>query len=313
MLWRQAREKSLVHAYLLAGPKGVGKATLARALAASLFCASPDRPCGNCESCLRVFTGNEPDIIELFSEDGKAISIDRVREAIALISQHSFGTGSRVVLIEPVEKLTPAAQNCLLKSLEDPPSDVVFFLLSHEQTALLGTIASRCAIVRLSPWPDETVRSALLAAGYPQASVEAVLPRAGGVIGLAASMIGDETAQSELYAWVDQALAARKEADIVSLSTSLKDNRDGAEKLLTALEQALHQALLSRTGLLDSQILLSPQVRAFSENCSTEGLTDLIGAVFDTRKKRQSQVNWQAGIDRLLMKIVEAKTRWQQS
>ena len=81
------------------------------------------------------------------------------------------------MLIEPMEKLTTPAQNCLLKSLEEPPADVVFFLLSHEPSALLGTIASRCSLVKLAPWPDDVLRQTLLTLGYDAKLAEAVLPR----------------------------------------------------------------------------------------------------------------------------------------
>ncbi len=311
MLWEQAHTGRMVHAYLLAGPKGVGKATFARVLAASLFCKRFPKPCGLCDDCRRVLSGNDPDVIEVLGEEGKVISIDRIRETVVTISQHSFGTGPRVVLIEPAEKLTPPAQNCLLKSLEDPPADVIFLLLSHEPSALLGTIASRCLNVKLSPWPDETLRTTLLALGYSPEHIDAVLPRAGGVVGAAISMLSDEGSQGELLTLVGQALNVATDRDVVALSTAMRDDRGGAEKALTALEQALHQALLLQTELLPASAALDPRVRAWGERSDTDTLSSLIQAVFETRKRRQSQVNWQAGIDRLLMKILEAKTRWQ--
>lgn len=163
----QMTSRKTVHAYLFAGPKGVGKATFARYLAASLFCESEHKPCGECDACKRVFSGNEPDVMEILSPDGKTIPIDRIREVISAISQHSMGNGARVVILEPIEKLTPAAQNTLLKSLEEPSANVIFFLITHEPSAVLGTIASRCSLVKLPPWPDDSLRKALLALEFP--------------------------------------------------------------------------------------------------------------------------------------------------
>lgn len=313
LLWEQARTKHTVHAYLLAGPQGVGKATFARLVAASFFCDGLPKPCGNCDGCGRVLMGNEPDVIEIMSKDDKAISIDRIRQAIAQISQHSMGDTPRFVIIEPVEKMTAAAQNCLLKSLEEPQANVIFFLISHEPSALLGTVASRCAMMKLPPWPDEVVQETLLAMGYDLARVTGVMPRAGGVIGQALALLADESGESELKALIDQALAANGDADVVTLSTRLKDDRAISERALTALEQALHTALLVQTGVLDAQAIHNPQVLAFAQKATHEQLSALLQAVFDTRKWRQSQVNWQASIDRLLMRIVEAKNTWQQS
>ena len=77
------------------------------------------------------------------------------------------------------------------KSLEEPVAQVVFLLMTHELTATLGTIASRCVRVKLSPWPDEQLKAALLQAGYPMDRVEAVLPRSAGNIGQALDLLRD--------------------------------------------------------------------------------------------------------------------------
>lgn len=312
-LLTQVRNHHTVHAYLLVGPRGVGKATFARYLAAALFCCEPSAPCGQCEACRRVFSGAEPDVVELFSQEDRVIPIDRVREAISVISQHAYGGGTRIVLVEPTEKLSPQAQNCLLKSLEDPPAQVLFLLMAHETSAVLGTIASRCATIKLPPWPDEALRDALTQRGVEPSKIPAILARAGGNIGLALELLNDEAGEDELRALILSALQARCDADIVALSTRLKDDRDGAERALRSLEQTLHQALLARTGVMPADTLRDETLRIWATQADALQLAELLYAVSETRKRRQSQVNWQASIDRLLMKIVEAKTEWQPS
>lgn len=312
LLWQQAHSSHRTHAYLIAGPRGVGKATFARFLAASLFCEKAQAPCGECDACHRVLSGNEPDVLEIASPDGKAISIERIREAIAAIAQHAFGNGLRIVIIEPAEKLTPAAQNCLLKSLEEPPGNVLFLLLTHEPSALLGTIASRCAMVKLAPWPDELLSGALLQLGYPQVDIDATLPLAAGNIGVALGYLQDEAGEAQVKTWIAQALGATLDRDVVTLSTRLKEDKDGADEALRTLEQALHQALLACTGIIPFQSVPEGITREWARRAHPDDLTALLAEIFETRKRRQSQVNWQASIDRLLTKIVEAKTRWQQ-
>ena len=313
MLWQQARASHRLHAYLLAGPRGVGKATFARLLAAAFACQGLPKPCGHCDGCGHVLSGNDPDVIQIYSRDDKAIPIERIREAIAQISQHSFGSGPRVVIVEPIERLTPAAQNCLLKSLEEPQADVVFFLLTHEPSAVLGTIASRCAMVKLPPWPDGELQDALLAMGYDAGRVQAVLPRAGGNIGQALAALADEAGEGELGTQINAILSVGTDADVVTLSTRLKEERNGAERVLAGVEQTLHAALLLRAGILPAQAVTDAAARNFAQHATEQQLSMLLQAVFDTRKARQSQVNWQASIDRLLMTIVEAKTKWRQS
>lgn len=258
--------------------------------------------------------GNDPDLITLFADDGKAIGVDRVREVIQTVGQHAFGDGYRVVLIEPVERMTVQAQNCLLKSLEEPIANVVFLLMTHELTATLGTIASRCVRVKLTPWPDDILSETLLKMGHAQSKVEAVLPRAGGNIGTALEMLNEESGDDGAQAFVQNALAITNDAAAVSLSTGLKENRENADRYLTALENAIHQALLVRTGRLDKQAVAAypAQWQTAAQKAPVSDLNALLTAVFETRRRKAGQVNWQSNIDHLMLKLLEEQIKWQQ-
>jgi hypothetical protein len=140
-----------------------------------------------------------------------------------------------------------------------------------------------------------------------------VLPRAGGIIGQALAALADEAGEDETATLAAAALAVERDADVVALSTRMKDDRAGAERMLLALEQMLHTALLARAGILSMQAVSGTATRAFAGNATEQQLASLLQAVFDTRRRRQSQVNWQASIDRLLTTILEAKTKWRQS
>ena len=311
----QFRRREMVHAYLLTGARGLGKRTLARVLASALFCVSPSKPCGVCDACRRVLDGNEPDVLTVFADDGKQIGVERVREIIQKTSQHAFGSGYRVVLIEPVEKMTMQAQNCLLKSLEEPVANVVFLLMTHELTATLGTIASRCVRVKLTPWPDEALAHTLMHMGYARERVGQVLPQCGGNIGTALALLDESGQSGDAQQFVREALAITSDAMAVSLSTRLKESRDGADGYLNALEQAIHQALLVRTGQMDSKALAAyPALwQKAAMQAEVKELNALLNAVFDTRRRKAGQVNWQTNIDHLMMRLLEEQTKWQQS
>ena len=99
------------------------------------------------------------------------------------MSTHSLDGRERVIIIEPMESLTPQAQNCLLKSLEDPSTNVIYFLLSHDTSSLLDTILSRCSIFKLTPWPGDVLQQHLVRLGHPRQDAERAAALSGGNIG----------------------------------------------------------------------------------------------------------------------------------
>lgn len=313
VVFHQFQKRQTVHAYLLTGARGLGKRTLAKVLASALFCTSEKKPCGSCEACRQLLDGNNPDLLTLYADDGKSIGVERVREIIQKTGQHAFGEGYRVVLIEPMERMTPQAQNCLLKSLEEPVSNVVFLLMTHELTATLGTIASRCVRVKLTPWPDELLKDTLLRMGHPEERVTAVLARAGGNIGAALEMLDENQRDGEAQTFVREALSISNDASAVSLSTRLKESREGADRYLDALEEAIHLAVLVRTGRIGAETLDAyPETwRRAVRKTSIDELNALLTAVFETRRRKAGQVNWQSNIDHLMMKLLEELTKWQ--
>ncbi|MBE5794444.1 MAG: DNA polymerase III subunit delta' [Clostridiales bacterium] len=310
----QFRRGGANHAYLLTGAMGLGKRTFAKVLASALFCMSPDKPCGVCEACRRVMAGNEPDVLEVYPESGKQIPVDRIREVIRTVSQHAFGSGYRVVIIEPVEKMNAAGQNALLKSLEEPLSNVVFLLLTHEFSATLGTIASRCVRVKLTPWPDELMQQAMQAENYPEEEIRRVLPLSGGNIGTALSLLSGDGEDEDVKSFVDAALSLDCDAAAVAVSTRLKDAREKSDKLLDALERAIHQTLLFKTGMLGADCLKSfPAAwQRISERITPKSLNTMLEAIFEARRMRLGQVNWQSTVDQLMIKLLEEQLVWQQ-
>ena len=312
---QQFSRQQPVHAYLLTGARGLGKLTFAKVLASALFCTSENKPCGCCAACRRGADGNEPDLLTLYPDDKGKIRIDPVREIIQKVSQHAFGSGYRVVLIEPVESMTPEAQNCLLKSLEEPIANVVFLLMTHELTATLGTIASRCIRVKLTPWPDDALRETLLKLGHAPASVENVLSRCGGSIGTALEMLDESKLDSEAQQFAMDALEVLSDSAAVRLSTKLKEDKGGAEAYLNAIEQAIYQALMVRTGQLDASFLsrYPAHWQKAAQEAPVSEINALLSAVFETRRRKAGQVNWQSNIDHLMIRLLEEHNKWHQS
>lgn len=150
------------HAYLFSGPRGVGKTTTARLLAMAVNCehANPaQRPCGVCESCQLVRLGNHPDVIELDAASNN--SVEDVRDLREKVRLASMRGGKRVWVLDEAHMLSRAASNALLKTLEEPPENLVFILATTEPEKLPPTILSRCQHFRFRRLSEAEIGSKL--------------------------------------------------------------------------------------------------------------------------------------------------------
>ena len=135
---------NMVHSYMFVGPEGIGKSLFAKDFAEKLLCLSNNKACGTCSSCVKFESDNHPDFVILDSEDGKNIKIGQVRQMQEQIAEKPIVSDSKIFIINNSDLMTVEAQNCLLKTLEEPPSYAVIILLLSNENKLLNTIKSRC-------------------------------------------------------------------------------------------------------------------------------------------------------------------------
>lgn len=237
-LLRALRSERAGQAYLAAGPADAPLGETIEKGAAALLCeAEPNRrPCGACPSCRMIGAGSHPDLLRLAPEPGKKqISVTAVRQMQGALSEASVRRGRRVVLCEEAHRMTPAAQNALLKTLEEPPEGVTF-LLSGTENGLLPTIRSRCMIVRLSGAPKSETEEEAAARRAAEGALEAMF----------AKKAVDRAALGETRPDMDRALEAMTEycRDVLACKLGASPLRErtgaaisaGEKQLLTAID-----------------------------------------------------------------------------
>jgi len=163
------------HAWLLAGPRGVGKALFADKAALRMLAGEVDSPGldipDHHQAARLAAAGSHPDLMRLerLAKDGgtelaRSITVDQVRSLQRLFSTTASLSPRRAVVIDAVDDLEPGGANALLKNLEEPPPHSLFLLVSHAPERLLPTIRSRCRVLRFAPLADDVMTSALRAA-----------------------------------------------------------------------------------------------------------------------------------------------------
>ena len=203
-LFRRSLETgNVAHAYLMVGPPHVGKMTLAINLAQALNCESPEPPCGECASCQKIAGAKHPDVMvvglnsSIDSAEARTrveISIDQIREMQHSANLPPFEGRYKVYIINGAELLSIEAANCLLKTLEEPASRIIFILLTRSDILIPKTVVSRCQRLELLPMATSEVEETLKSrwgVEAPQARLLARLCR--GCLGWAVTAANDNS------------------------------------------------------------------------------------------------------------------------
>ena len=312
-LWRDFLNGRMASAVLLIGESGVGKRTFARLLAQAMLCGGTDnaekKPCGACSGCRRFAARTHPDALfpaPLPRE--KTIKIDALRGMIDTLSRHSLEGGQRVVLIENAELMTPQAQNCLLKTLEDGAADTNFLLTCDVESALLPTIRSRCRCVRVQPWEADRIEKALLRRGVPADRARALSVYCEGSLGRALQMQGDDSYWQARDTVKRSFLSVRGTASLPAAAQALKDQKDNGDRLLDILEQEI-RALLHAETLGNSDRL--DDFPSAWQSAPPASLRRILEAVLTARRWKNANVGWAALSEGLMQTISEETKTWQ--
>jgi DNA polymerase-3 subunit delta' len=313
-LLASARSERLHHCYLFEGPPSVGKHTGAELLARTAACtASPEaRPCGECPTCGQMVKGHHPDLIRVVPDPARksgTISVAQVRELIRQVQLRPYNARWRTVIIDPIDMLLPQAANALLKTLEEPPPQTGFVLITSRVSSLLPTVISRSQRVRFHAVAEDTLVPWLRARGV--AEPERIARLAMGAPGQALALAAGELAGKDK---ARQALLDILAGDTRTLFTEVeklskrKDPKAEVRELLLALETLLRDATVWGAGRRDRLIHCDrPEVvEAWAEALWPGGIRVLSEQLDETRQRMEVHVN-----NRLLLESLFAQTATQ--
>ncbi len=285
LLSRAAARATLPPSLLFAGPSGIGKRRLALALAETLNCQQPSRradrdgaapqgglpldACGECNSCRRIARGAHPDVFVVEPGDSGTIKIEQIRDIIDRAAYRPFEGRRRVVIVDDADAMVPAAQNALLKTLEEPPSASVFVLVSAMPDMLLPTVRSRCPRLRFAPLTIAEVADSLIRHhGYGDANARAVAADAEGSLGRALEAESGDIATAReaaqrLLAQMSRVSDPSRRLDAVKELTATKGSAANDRNHLALALRAL-SSLVRDLGILgtnsDRRVLANPDL-----------------------------------------------------
>ena len=306
------------HAYILSGEDGYGKHLLAHRAAAALLCTSEDdiRPCGVCPSCFQAEAGTNPDIINVIHEK-QLISVGDIRTQIVDDIQMKPMSGKyKVYIIDEAERMNEQAQNALLKTLEEPPSYAVIFLLAANTGSFLPTILSRCISLPLRPVKTEAIAE-LLTSGYnlPDYMAKTCASFSGGSIGKAiryatnADFNNTRDAVIRLMSGIDT-MSHGELMDSLSFFDADKANRGSntrqVDDFLDMLSLWMRDMLMFKATQDPNRLVFHDSVMEIKRQASLrsfENINDAIDAIEKARKRLRAFVYFDIAMEMLLMAL----------
>ena len=279
-LIKSVNNKNVLHSYLFLGTEGIGKLLVAKEFAKKILCLNntEDETC-TCKSCTCFNGKNHPDYY-IINEEGESIKIDTIRNITEKAFEKPILSDKKVYIINDFEKMTKEAQNCLLKTLEEPPEYIVIILIASNENIILNTIKSRCMTIKFHNIDDKELL---------------------------------EYAQNVLkYEHISENLLKSFDGSI-GKAIKLKDNKDNYDKIENLISNLTKKDLVD--VMLDGRILYDKEniqdildyiiVCLYSKKNENNSYINCIKFVNECSSRLKSNSNFDMSIDNLLFKMWE--------
>src|SRR6266498_2656404 len=238
MLKKHVVNETTRHAYLFAGPPGLGRRTLALRFAQALNCQTPIAagiPCGQCRDCKQIEAMQHADLTIVQAEsEGGTMKVDQIREARRSLTLKPYQSNYRVALFLRFQEANDNAANALLKTLEEAPSYAVLILTADNPEQLLPTIVSRCEVLRLRPLRIEEVQQALEDKGFETNQSKLIAHISGGRFGYARRLLESESLLAEREERLNdlQSLISASRVEKFSYADKLSKDKDSMRRVI---------------------------------------------------------------------------------
>jgi len=297
----------LHHAYAFSGPEGTGKRTLALELAGEILCPSGKSDGCGCVSCRTFAEGTNPDFYEVIT-DKSSIGVDLIRALQDHASNRPAYGNKKVYFIDGADMMTVQAQNCLLKTLEEPPEYVVIILSAVNYEALLPTIRSRTVNFRMEPYSVDEIRK-IIGPLSPENKDELdfYIKFSRGIPGNAVRML-EESSFRDLRLQIISMLQKPDDfSQIEKTRRILTENRDELLSAIDIIMSVYRDCLLVLMGM--ENVLINSDkkdiIKEIASGFSKRKLMDRLSVLEEMQRNFKYNINYQLGIDVLLLEIQE--------
>lgn len=298
------RNHSVNHAYIIEGPAGSGRHTFVFDMIKALACIGkgPETPCCKCENCKKISEGLFCDIIHLERTDTATVQAKPVRDLLETVYfSPNENCDYKFYIIDETEKMTPAAQNSLLLTLEEPPQYVIFFLLTEDASLLLETVRSRSVILQTELFTPEFIYNQLKSdrrfSSMPDEKLKSAASLGAGALGASQKMLqkDDLSRYADIASELVNSLCTGRMSDSIMLVSGFDFERNEFADIFRYCESAMRDLIAYKNGC--SEFIFYSDVEDVQEICRSTMLTKLISVYNSIVKAKEDILTLNANVN----------------
>lgn len=282
ILKESVKKGNILHSYLFVGNEGIGKFHFAKEFAKMILCFYKNG-CNQCKSCKEFDTENHPDFL-VVEPEGNTIKVEQIRQMISKIIEKPIISDKKVYIVNDSDKMTEEAQNTLLKTLEEPPENIIIILIAEKEEKILSTIKSRCTKITFQPIEQDKLKEILKKQYQYENISEHLLTFFNGSIKKALNV----KEKKEVYEQIEKMVLGIKQMNKIEMLNQ-KNNID-KEEIINILEY-MNLLFWEQSTQVDTK--------------ERESAVKSILIIEETKKRIQSNCNFDMTVDNMLMQLWE--------